>query len=209
MSWLWRFADPLLLRLLRRLEHLAAHSPSSRRDAELRRLVIVAPTAKLFRTTSFDVMSREQVTIAEFAQVHGAIRVATPATRVTIGRHTYVGPETMILAESSVTIGDYVRIANRVDILDSDAHSYDWRERRREAECVARGEPYARDAIVASPVVIEDDVWIGAKATILKGVRIGRGAIVAAGAVVVSDVAPFTLVGGVPSRVIRELEERA
>lgn len=50
------------------------------------------------------------------------------------------------------------------------------------------------------PPVIEDDVWIGAKAIILRGVRIGSGAVVAAGAVVISDVEPFTVVGGVPAR---------
>lgn len=197
--------DPLLLKLQRRVEHLAAHHPSTRHEDELRRIVRVAPSARLFGTTSFDVFSREQVSIGEFARVHGAIRVATPATRVVIGRSSYVGPETMILAETSVTIGDYVLIANRVDILDSDAHALDWRERRREAEAIARGEDYTRDPIAAAPVVIEDDAWIGAKATILKGVTIGRGAIVAAGSVVVADVAPFTMVAGVPARVIREL----
>jgi acetyltransferase-like isoleucine patch superfamily enzyme len=51
--------------------------------------------------------------------------------------------------------------------------------------------------------VIEDDVWIGARVTVLKGVRIGRGAIVAAGALVSRDVPPYTIVGGVPARPIR------
>jgi acetyltransferase-like isoleucine patch superfamily enzyme len=204
-DWLWRFADPILLKLQRRLEHLAAHRPSKRRDAELRRLTTVADSAKLFATTSFDVLSRQQITLAEHAVVHGALRAATPAARITVGRYSYIGPETRIVAEAAVAIGDYVLIANDVVILDSDMHAYDWQERRREAEAIARQEPYSREAVAAAPVVIEDDAWIGAKATILKGVRIGRGAIVAAGAVVTSDVAPFTLVAGVPARPLREL----
>ncbi len=53
------------------------------------------------------------------------------------------------------------------------------------------------------PIVIEDDVWIGAGATILPGVRIGRGSIVAAGAVVVSDIPPFSVCGGIPAKVLR------
>ncbi len=53
------------------------------------------------------------------------------------------------------------------------------------------------------PVEISDDVWVGANATILKGVRVGRGAIVAAGAVVVKSVPPYAVVGGVPARVIK------
>lgn len=56
----------------------------------------------------------------------------------------------------------------------------------------------------AAPVVIEDDVWIGANCSILPGVTVGEGAVVAAGAVVTKSVAPFTIVGGVPARVLRE-----
>jgi maltose O-acetyltransferase len=52
-------------------------------------------------------------------------------------------------------------------------------------------------------IVIDNDVWVGARATILKGVTVGRGAIVAAGAVVTQDVAPYSIVGGVPARRLR------
>jgi acetyltransferase-like isoleucine patch superfamily enzyme len=55
-----------------------------------------------------------------------------------------------------------------------------------------------------APPIIEDDVWIGARVTVLRGTRIGRGAVVAAGAVVTRDVAPFTIVGGVPARWIKD-----
>ena len=58
------------------------------------------------------------------------------------------------------------------------------------------------------PVVIEDDVWIGAKASVLPGVRIGRGAVVSAHALVNRDVAPFTIVGGVPATEIAKLNPK-
>jgi maltose O-acetyltransferase len=58
---------------------------------------------------------------------------------------------------------------------------------------------------ISKPVVIEDDVWLAARVTVLKGVRIGRGAVVAAGAVVTKDVPPCTLVGGVPARIIKQI----
>ena len=60
----------------------------------------------------------------------------------------------------------------------------------------------------ADQVVIEDDAWIGFKSSVLKGVTIGRGAIIAAGSVVTKDVPPFTLVAGNPAKVIRELSEQ-
>ena len=60
----------------------------------------------------------------------------------------------------------------------------------------------------ATPVIVEDDVLVGANAVVIEGCRIGKGAVVAAGAVVVSDVAPGTVVAGCPARVIKEKDEK-
>ncbi|OIJ18718.1 2,3,4,5-tetrahydropyridine-2,6-dicarboxylate N-acetyltransferase [Anaerobacillus alkalidiazotrophicus] len=60
----------------------------------------------------------------------------------------------------------------------------------------------------AKPVVVEDDVVVGANAVILEGVTVGKGAVVAAGAIVTEDVAPYTVVAGVPARVIKEIDEK-
>lgn len=60
----------------------------------------------------------------------------------------------------------------------------------------------------ATPVVIEDDVMIGANAVVLEGVRVGKGAVVAAGAIVTQDVEPYTVVGGVPARKIKDIDEK-
>ena len=70
-------------------------------------------------------------------------------------------------------------------------------------------DPARRSTLHARPIVLEEDVWIGSNATILGGVRIGAGAIVAAGAVVTRDVAPMTIVGGVPARFIRGVRAEA
>jgi acetyltransferase-like isoleucine patch superfamily enzyme len=67
--------------------------------------------------------------------------------------------------------------------------------------------PYVRDQLIkAEPVTIEDDAWLGTGSIILPGVTVGRGAVVAAGAVVTRDVAPYTIVAGTPAKAVRQLD---
>ena len=114
---------------------------------------------------------------------------AGPGATLRLGAGSFVNTGTSISARARVDIGCRCQIANHVVIMDSDFHGLLDRD---------RPEPPA-------PIVIEDDVWIAVRATVLKGVRIGRGAVVAAGAVVVRDVPPYTLVAGVPARVVKSL----
>ena len=99
----------------------------------------------------------------------------------------YVNKGAMIECACHISIGDDCLLGRDVLIRDSDGHIIDNNLDR-----------------VSIPVVIEDHVWIGSKAMVLKGVRIGKGAIVAAGAVVTRDVPAGCLVAGVPAKVIRE-----
>ncbi len=110
--------------------------------------------------------------------------------RVRIGRHVTLNEWVYVDGFGGVSIGDGVRIAHRATIMSSD-HRYQRRDR-----------PVRTQGLVRRPVRIEDDVWIGCNATVLGGVTLGRGCIVAAGAVVTHDVPPFAIVGGVPARVI-------
>lgn len=99
----------------------------------------------------------------------------------------------VVSAHSSVKVGNNVLIGSGALITDSDAHSLDL-YKRREGE-----------GGVSVPVVIEDDVFIGARAIVLKGVTIGRGAVVGAGAIVSNSVPPFSVVVGNPARVVKTL----
>lgn len=116
--------------------------------------------------------------------------------RLVIGDYTTINYQTLISVASEVRIGNYCAIAGEVRIFDNNSHSTDWVARRAHL-------PLSPDEV--APVVIEDDVWIGVRAIILKGVRIGRGAVVAAGSIVTRDVPPFTLVAGVPARIVKSL----
>jgi maltose O-acetyltransferase len=108
---------------------------------------------------------------------------------LTVGDGTYLNYGVSLSAHRSVQIGRNCLVGNYVVIMDSDYH--DLHDRTLPGD--------------AASIVIEDDVWLGTRATVLKGVRIGKGSVVGAGAVVTDDVPPRSVVFGVPARVVREL----
>lgn len=135
------------------------------------------------------------VVVCPFLKACGKLRVYEGVTfwypyRIKIGKNVTLNEWVYLSGFGGLTIGNNVRIGHRVSIITSD-HVYS-----------DLSKPIFLQGLIASPVIIEDDVWIGCNATILKGVVIGRGAIIAAGSVVTKDVPPFMIVGGVPAHVI-------
>ena len=114
------------------------------------------------------------------------------------GDHVSLGRRpTLIATRSKIIIGNHVLFSSEVEIRAGN-HRTDIVDRFIDSITEAEKRPEDdRD------VVIGDDVWIGVRAIILNGVTIGRGAVVAAGAVVTKDVPPYAIVGGVPARLIR------
>ncbi len=115
---------------------------------------------------------------------------------ITIGNGVYIGPHALFLCtESQIFIGNKVLFGPHVTIIGGDHRITD----------VGR---FIYDVLDKHPeddqdVHIEDDVWIGTNTTLLKGVTVGRGAVVAAGALVTKDVPPYAIVGGVPAKVLK------
>ncbi len=134
--------------------------------------------------------------------VHFAIG---PNGHIDIGDWCYL-TNVVLLCDLELTIGSYVRIGWNTTIADTDFHPLDPATRIEDAiacSTLANGRP--RPEIACAKVVIEDDVWIGPQATILKGVRIGAGAFIEPGAVVTRDVPPRARVIGNPARVIGDV----
>lgn len=122
--------------------------------------------------------------------------------RIKIGDYCYF-TNTVLLCELELIIGNYVMIGWNTTIADTDFHPLDPAERIADAiACSPLAEGRPRPEIARRAVVIEDDVWIGPSATILKGVRIGQGAFVEAGSLVTRDVAAGVRVMGNPAKVI-------
>lgn len=110
---------------------------------------------------------------------------------ISLGENSFIGSFSVLGSNKSISIRENVMIAQSVSIRDTD-HNFD----RIDVPMIQQG-------IIISPVLIEDNVWIGHGAVITKGVTIGTGAIVAANAVVTKDVPPYAIVGGVPARIIK------
>lgn len=121
--------------------------------------------------------------------------------QILIGDWCYLGPDSKIWAMDQIKIGNRVFISHGVSIFDNNSHSFSAAERHaRFKELRTLGEYQEIENIVHRPVVIEDDVWIGFSSAILKGVTVGRGAIIGACSVVTHDVEPYSIVVGNPAR---------
>jgi acetyltransferase-like isoleucine patch superfamily enzyme len=116
-----------------------------------------------------------------------------PHSGISIGKDSLIGEYNVVRGQGGVTIGDRVYTSPMVQIVAVN-HVYSDPDR-----------PFIEQGITAEGIVIEDDVWIGSGAVITDGVRVSRGAVVAAGAVVTQDVPPYSVVGGVPARLIKEI----
>lgn len=113
--------------------------------------------------------------------------------RLIVGDDTYLGHALQVISGSTVAIGKHVLIGNRVVLNGFNGHPLDPMRR-------AAGEP--PEPAGTAPINIEDFVWIANDATVLPGVTIGRGAVVASGTVVTKDVPELALVAGVPARIV-------
>lgn len=130
-------------------------------------------------------------TIGEATLVARGVTVLVKSGYMRMGGSCSIGEGCYIASVTGITIGDHVLLAGRCYIGGG-----------RYGMALGAG-PMAKQGLVTKgPVVIGDDVWVGAGATVIDGVTIGEGAIVAAGAVVAKDVAPYSIVGGVPAKVI-------
>jgi acetyltransferase-like isoleucine patch superfamily enzyme len=141
--------------------------------------------ASAYLGTMFDVGRDGQVTLGDFALVHGA----------------------RIICDSRIEIGDYALISWNVVLMDTRRAPRDTAARRGALESMAHSWPRRFPSLEpARPIRIGPNVWIGFDSCILPGVTIGEGAVVGARSVVAHDVPPHTVVAGNPARIVRTLD---
>lgn len=160
--------------------------------------------------------SKEQIAIDEHCEIKGCLCCCGDG-QLTIGKHFYIGGFSYIHAADSITIGDCVIVSDHVRIMDNNSHPTDPEKRVKMSlaghtqENGTLSPLWSATLADHAPVVIEDNVWIGEFAAVLKGVTVGRGSVVGSHSVVTKDVPPYSIVVGNPARVVKSLrkEEKA
>ena len=148
-----------------------------------------------------------KIVIGKNTHIRGELLVFKYGGEIKIGDDSFVGEGSRIWSGDSLIIGNNVLISHNVNIVDSNSHEINHIERaERYIELISNGSWKTKGSIVTSPIIIKDYAWISFGVTILKGVTIGEGAIVAANSVVTKDVPDFTMVAGNPAKEIKKLK---
>ncbi|TFC89886.1 DapH/DapD/GlmU-related protein [Cryobacterium sp. TMT4-31] len=160
-----------------------------------------------------------RLVLEDFSEIHGlSVEGISFGTNVSIGRGTLIRPSSYYGGDagiglrfgdrSSIGPGGYIGCSGRVVIGSDVMMGPGVRIFSEDHDFSTTSTTIKAQGVIRSFATIEDDVWIGSGSTITAGVTIGQGAVVAAGSVVTRDVPPFTLVGGVPARFIRDRTNR-
>ncbi|MGY2937417.1 acetyltransferase-like isoleucine patch superfamily enzyme [Bradyrhizobium sp. GM6.1] len=181
--------------------HYLVQRLMGRATCRLHRGAFLAHTARIRNALG----DSDKIVIGSHSHVRGELMILGHGGRITIGEWCYVGVGTRIWSGASIDIGNRVLISHSVNIFDNLSHPIRAAERHEQARQIfSTGHP-KRLSLDDRPIKICDDAWIGACAMVMRGVAIGQGGIVAAGAVVTKDVPAYSIVAGNPATIIREL----
>lgn len=148
------------------------------------------------------------IKIGDGTHIRGELVTFAFGGQINIGSNTYIGERSVIRSAERIDIGSNVLISHNCNIIDTDSHEMNHLERAEGFKnMIAKGHSKQQGNILCKPISIGDYAWLSYNVSILKGVRIGEGAIVGAGSVVTKDVTPFTIVAGNPAKFIKNVAQ--
>ena len=147
----------------------------------------------IHHSVRMDTPPYRQFRLGRYSVIESGACINNAVGDVIIGDYTRIGLHDTIIGP--VNIGHHVNLAQGITVTALN-HNFEDSEKRIDEQGVS-----------TTPVVIEDDVWIGANAVILPGVRVGTHSVVAAGAVVTKEVPPHSIVAGIPAKIIKKIGE--
>lgn len=152
--------------------------------------VVIDDYVRIDAHSSQGITLGDRVTVGRFAMISGSGVVAEPGVGITVGSNTAIGTRNIIWGQGGVVIGSNCLFGPGVTII-SENHRYS------DAEQLIRSQGSVR-----APITIGDDCWLGSNVTVLAGVSVGKGCVIAAGSIVTKDIESDSIVAGVPARVI-------
>ena len=170
----------------RRVRVLHAHHVTAGRDLNLEE------GCQIMGLSKRGIVFGDRCTIGRYAQIAPTGILGGPLGEgLRLGDNANIGPYAWIGCSGYIEIGARVLMGPRVNLL-AENHNFD-----------VSDVPIKSQGVTRQPIVIEDDCWLGAGSSVLAGVTVGHDSVVAAGAVITRDVPPYSVVGGVPARVLR------
>lgn len=147
----------------------------------------------------------QRVTIGDYCNLNAAIHCDVRG-QVHIGNHVFMNVKTIIRCDHEIQVGNYCMFGPNVKLWDTKNHpmSISARERQAKEICQKTVDSYEAGG---SPIIIEDNVWLCMDVTVLSGVRIGYGSVIASGSVVTKDIPPKSFAAGVPARIVGVVPE--
>lgn len=153
--------------------------------------VNIHSSVRISGSVQFDTRYGGTITVGNNTELLTGVLLMTYGGNILIGNYCSINPYTILYGHGNLTIGNNVLIAAHCVLIPAN-HKF--------ADISI---PINSQGITKKGITIEDDVWIGTGCKILDGVTIGKGAVIAAGAVVNKDVQAYTIVGGVPAKIIK------
>lgn len=192
-------------RILSLIDRIRAHDARRRIQRKAGRLghhFVCGPGTRLY----LEHAQPTQISFGNYVSLLDTDVICYQRGQIRIGDYSWFSLRTQIISATCVTIGSYSIFARDVYISDTNEHPLDPMVRRRETiAALEAGKPPNRYLAETRPVTIGNDVWVGERCFILKGVTIGDGAVIAAGSIVTHDIPPSVLAAGSPAKPIKDI----
>lgn len=150
-----------------------------------------------------NLFDKMKIIIGDNCDIRGELMIYGHGGLITIGDYSFVGGGTKIWSAKKIKIGNRVLISHNVNIHDNNSHPIDSISRHKDFIHIKTIGLQKSINLNEKEIIIEDDVWIGFNSTILKGVTIGKGAIIGANTLVNRDIPPFAVCVGNPLKIIK------
>lgn len=160
-----------------------------------KKIAVIGENTRIFNEAKIynNLNVRSKIVIGSNCDVRGEILTFGHGGEIIIGDYSFIGEGTRIWSAKKITIGNRVLISHNVNIHDNNSHSLDAKLRHEDFKYISSVGLQKENNLNEKEIIIEDDVWIGFNSTIMKGVKIGKGAIIGSNTVVLNDVPEYSV----------------